>query len=148
MSSYYAAKLIVCYMMINIVCLYIVWRRTTYTEDRTTQSTLRGGRPHRGVQPAGGCDQGRCGSRCDEAKYCGIQMYNYMSVCVCTCMCVCMYGNKHTMDAHELYRKCHTPHTLKGAHFKGHTLKGARLNHIEKLAIKRITRYMYSVIIA
>ena len=79
--------------LLYIVCLYIVWRRTTYTEDRTTQSTLRGGRPHRGVQPAGGCDQGRCGSRCDEAKYCGIQMYDYMSACVCVCTCMCVAHN-------------------------------------------------------
>ena len=61
------------------------------------------------------------GSRCDEAKYCGIQLYDSMSVvCVCVCVfvCVCaMYGSKRTMHEHELYRKCHTlqkEHTLKG----------------------------------
>ena len=60
------------------------------------------------------------GSRCDEAKYCGIQLYDSMSVvCVCVCVCVCvfvcvcvcvsaMYGSKHTMHEHKLYRKCHT----------------------------------------
>ena len=58
------------------------------------------------------------GSRCDEAKYCRIQLYDSMSVvCVCVCVCVCvfvcvcvsaMYGSKHTMHEHKLYRKCHT----------------------------------------
>ena len=58
------------------------------------------------------------GSRCDEAKHCGIQLYDSMSVvcvcvCVCVCICVCvcvpaMYGSKHTMHEHKLYRKCHT----------------------------------------
>ena len=56
------------------------------------------------------------GSRCDEAKYCGIQLYDSMSVvCVCVCvyLCVCVcvsatYGSKHTMHEHKLYRKCHT----------------------------------------
>ena len=32
------------------------------------------------------------GSRCDEAKYCGIQLYDSMSVvCVCMCVCVCVF---------------------------------------------------------
>ena len=93
-------------LLYNDFKILFVYGRGQYTEDRTTPSTLRGGRPHRGVQPAGGCDQGRCGSRCDEAKYCGIQMYDYMSVCVHVCVCA-MYGSKHTMHAHELYRKCH-----------------------------------------
>ena len=58
------------------------------------------------------------GSRSDEAKYCGIQLYDSMSVvCVCVCVCVylcvcvcvsAMYGSKHTMHEHKLYRKCHT----------------------------------------
>ena len=33
------------------------------------------------------------GSRCDEAKYCGIQLYDSMSVvrvCVCVFVCVCV----------------------------------------------------------
>ena len=30
------------------------------------------------------------GSRCDEAKYCGIQLYDSMSV-VCVCVCVCVF---------------------------------------------------------
>ena len=58
------------------------------------------------------------GSRCDEAKYCGIQLSVYLCVCVCVCVCVsAMYGSKHTMHEHELYRECHTlqkEHTLKG----------------------------------
>ena len=56
------------------------------------------------------------GSRCDEAKYCGIKLYDSMSVvrvCVCVYLCVCvcvsaMYGSKHTMHEHKLYRICHT----------------------------------------
>ena len=71
------------------------------------------------------------GSRCDEAKYCGIQLYDSMSVmmcvcvfvCVCVCVCVCvsaMYGSKHTMHE-QLNMNCTENVTVTS---KKHTLKG------------------------
>ena len=83
-------------------------------------------------------------------------------LCVCVCVCVsAMYGSKHTMHEHKLYRKCHTlkgadlkGHTLKGAHLNGHTLKGAHLNgHTFKGAhhnghtfpYKKILAYMFQI---
>ena len=108
--------------------IYIVWRRTTYTEDTTTPSTSRpqgeGDLTRECSQQVGVVKGG--GSRCDEAKYSGIQLYDSMSVVICVCLCICVcvcvcvsakYGSKHTMHEHELYRKCHTlqkEHTLKG----------------------------------
>ena len=58
-----------------------VWQEAMHGESIVTQiygrhlTATEGRETSRGVQPAGGCGQGRCGSRCDEAKYCGIQLY-------------------------------------------------------------------------